>query len=138
MERTYYVMTSVYQNITIFTPADNPKVFIRPILTREEAEQLIDRLPQLECEAYQGHAMRDLVEHYESVMKTHSCTDLAALTKSIYNKKILAESQNKKLGAIDERFLQKAEDLLFGELAVVLAIPKDKVIEYITERNKEK
>ena len=56
------------------------------------------------------------------------------IKKSIYTKKLQAESQNKKIGAVDERFLQKAEDLLFGELAVALEIPKEKVLDYISEK----
>ena len=92
----------------------------------------------MESEVYQTHALRDLVEHYESAIKTHNCEALAKLTKSIYQKKMLAVLQNKKLGAIDERFLQRAEDLLFGELAVALGLEKDSVIDYISEKCKEK
>ena len=34
----------------------------------------------------------------------------------------------------DEKFLRRAEDLLFGELAVALDISRDKVTDYIADR----
>jgi CarD family transcriptional regulator len=43
----------------------------------------------------------------------------------------------KKLGAIDERFKKKAEELLFGEFAVVLDIPKEDVRSYISNKVQE-
>jgi len=133
-EKFFYHMTSYYQNITIISPADNSKVVIRPILSKQQAQQLIEEIPNLNGQVYQSHVLRDLVDHYESLIKSYDCRTLAGLAKSIYTKKLQAESQNKKIGAVDERFLQKTEDLLFGELAVALEIPKEKVLDYISEK----
>ena len=49
-------------------------------------------------------------------------------------KKEAADAQNKQLGQIDLRYMNHAEDLLFGEIAAVLDIPRDKVVSYIEER----
>ena len=46
------------------------------------------------------------------------------------------ESQGKKLGQIDTRYRKEAEELLHEEFAVVLGIPKDEVIQYITDHMK--
>ena len=40
----------------------------------------------------------------------------------------------KKIGMTDEKFLRRAEDLLFGELAVALDISRDAVRDYIGDR----
>jgi len=53
---------------------------------------------------------------------------------SIYKKKEFAEKNKRKLGAVDEKFLKKAEELLFGEFAVALGIERNQVVEYITAR----
>ena len=53
---------------------------------------------------------------------------------SVYRKKQQAESQNRRLGMVDERFGRQAERLLFGELAVALDIPIGDVPAYISTR----
>ena len=42
--------------------------------------------------------------------------------------------QKRRFGTVDERFLKQAEDLLFGELAAALEIPRSEVRGYITAR----
>lgn len=49
-------------------------------------------------------------------------------------KKQAAEKQNRKLGAIDEKYMKRAEDLLFGELAAALGVDRDQVNEYVVEK----
>lgn len=133
-ERSYYTLEPLYQSCTISTPVDNEKIFMRPIITREEAERLIDLIPGMEGEAYHNRAMRELTEHYEAALRTYNCEDLVTLTMSIYAKKLDLESQKRKFGALDERFMRRAEDLLFGELAAALGIERDAVPDYIAAR----
>lgn len=133
-ERLFYTLEPLYQSGTIVTPVDNEKVFMRPILTREEAERLIDQIPNVQAEAYHNKAMRELTEHYEAALRTHDCGALVELTMSIYAKKQDLESQKRKFGALDERFLHRAEELLFGELAAALGIQRDEVQGYIEKR----
>ena len=75
-----------------------------------------------------------LRNHYQQQMSTFDCVDLVRMTKSIYAKKKDAESRQKKIGITDEKFLRRAEDLLYGELAVALDISRDKVTDYIAAR----
>lgn len=133
-ERVYYALEPLYQTCTISTPADNDRIFMRPIISKEEAERLIDLIPTIQAEAYHNRAMRELTEHYEAALRTYDCEDLIEMTMSIYAKKQDMESQKRKFGALDERFMKRAEDLLFGELAAALGIPRDAVPGYITSR----
>lgn len=133
-ERLYYTLEPLYQNCTIATPVDNDKIFMRPVITREEAEELIDEIPNIQAEAFHSTAMRELTQHYEAAIKTYDCNDLLELTLSIYAKKRDLETKKRKFGALDERFLHRAEELLFGELAAVLDLERDEVQEYITKR----
>ena len=48
-EKLYYVLRPCFQKgNTIFTPVDNGKIAMRAAMTREEAEMLIKRIPQIE------------------------------------------------------------------------------------------
>lgn len=132
-EQLFYVLTPLYQNCTIFTPI-NTKIFMRSIITKQEAEQLIDKIPTVHAEAYHNSAMSQLANHYKELLKTHDCSDLLELCMSIYAKKQVAEQQNRKFGAVDEKFMKLAEDLLYGELASALDIDKEQVTDYIGMR----
>ncbi len=129
----YYTLKPLYQNGMIYTPV-NTKVFMRPIITAGEAQRLIDMIPSIRVEAYHSRFFRELAEHYEASLKNHDCADLIELTMSIHAKKQAVEQQKRKFGYVDERYMKRAEELLFGELAAALGIPKDEVPDYITER----
>lgn len=133
-QRQYYILEPLYQSGTISTPVEGGKIFMRPIIDRAEAERLIDLIPGMQGEAYHSRAMRELTEHYEAALRTYNCEDLVELTMSIYAKKQDLESQKRKFGALDERFMHRAEDLLFGELAAALGLDRDAVPGYIAQR----
>lgn len=64
-------------------------------------------------------------------MQTHDCSDLIKVIKTVRTKKIIAVDQGIRLAQTDERFMKRAEDLLYGEFSVVLGIPKENVKSYI-------
>lgn len=76
-------------------------------------------------------AAKNTAQHYEQSLRTHNCADLIALTMSIYAKKQNAQKQKRKFASVDERFMKRAEELLFGEFAAVLEIPMEDVPAYI-------
>lgn len=49
-----------------------------------------------------------------------------------------AHKQNRHLGQIDKKFMKRAEDLLYGELAAALDIPREDILNYIEERLDQK
>ena len=53
---------------------------------------------------------------------------------SIHEKKRYVLERKQKFGQLDERFMKKAEELLYSEFSVALDIPKDKVEEYIHDK----
>ncbi len=134
--KIYYTLRPAYQEGTILTPVDT-SVFMRPVITYTEAQRLISLIPSIREDVYENSNLKLLENHYQESLQTHDCTDLIKVIKTVYTKKVIAEGRKKKLGKIDERFMKKAEDLLYGELAVALKIPKDTVKSYIEDRVKE-
>ncbi len=129
-----YQLMPFYQSCAIFTPVNNSTVYMRPIISREEADTIVASIPSIQPFEISARSPRELTEKYTSIIKLHDCEKLAELAVSIYAKREKMLAQKKKLSAIDERFMKKAEDLLFGELAVVLGIDKTSVREYIEEK----
>jgi CarD family transcriptional regulator len=132
-ERLYYVLTPQYQNGVIYTPVDT-KVFMREVITVPEIEALVSEIPTVEARGYYSSSVQLLTAYYETILKSYRCIDLAKLVLSIRAKKKELESQNRKLGQIDARFMKRAEELLFGELAVVLDLAPDAVPAWLEER----
>ena len=132
--RMYYILRPLYQSGTIQTPVDNNKIPIRPVMTRTEAEKLVDGIPDITATICYEKNLSALRNYYQQQMSTFECRDLIRMTKSIYAKKKDAESRQKKIGMTDEKFLKRAEDLVFGELAVALDISRDSVRDYIDNR----
>lgn len=133
-EETYYELQPLGSTCTIFAPAEGSKVFARPVITREEADRLIDAIPCLRAQAYHNRSMQQLAEHYLESFRSHSCEDLITLASSIYAKKKVAEEQKRKFGQVDEKYMKRAEALLFGEFSVALGIAPGDVPEYIARR----
>lgn len=132
-KRLYYVLEPLYQRGTVFIPVDSD-VFMRPILSREEADRLIDLIPSIQAEAYNNSNLQELTQHYADKLQSHDCADLIELTMSIYAKKRDRGQSNRKIGAVDEAYMKRAEALLYGEFAVALGIPDQEVPAYIAAR----
>lgn len=136
-DQDYYILKPMYQECKISIPVNNKSIFIRPIATREEVLAMIDQIPGINAEAFYCHNLNQLKEHYREIMATHDCMRMIELTISVYNKRREAIANKKKLGAVDERFMKEAEELVYGEFAAALEMPKDEVIELIRSRLKE-
>lgn len=136
-ERLYYFLEPVYQQGIIYAPVDNDRVCIRPVISGDEAKELLDSIDEIHTEIYKSSSMQQLSAHYQKIIDTHCCKDLLSLTKSLYSKHMDALRNNKKLGQIDKRFMKKAEDLLYGEVAVALHVEKAEVEEYVHNKLEE-
>lgn len=133
-EKDYYVLKPLYSSGTITTPVENDKVFTRPVISRDEAIALIDTIPSIHAEAYHNANLQQLESHYKNKLESHDCLDLLKLTMSTYQKKVEREKAKLKFGAVDRRYMERAENLLFGELAVALDIERDFVQNFIEDR----
>lgn len=132
-ERLYYKLVPLYGSGCIYIPVET-SVFMRPVLTRAEAEALIDEIPQIKEESSQGLDPRALAEKYRATLNTHECSDLVQLIKSVFSKNQALAGSGKKPGKTDQEYMKRAEGLLHGELAVALDIPVEEVEDYIRSR----
>ena len=106
---------------------------MRPIISKEDAEALIRSIPDIQAATCTDRNLRILTEHYQSLIRSHECADMVQLIKAAYEKRQERKSQGSKPGQVDERYMKRAEELLHGELAVALGIPRDDVAGYIAQ-----
>jgi len=126
----YYTLLPLYRDGKVYTPVDTT-VSIRPVISKDEAEEMISGITDVTPEIFETRNLREPEEHYKTRISTHRCADLIYLIRSIRLKRHKLTGLGKKLGVIDERYMKRAEDMLHGEFAVALSIPKDSVAEYI-------
>ena len=88
----------------------------------------------MQAQAYRAPTLQALAQHYQTAVRSHSCQDLIELMMSIYAKQKQAESQNRRLGMVDERYMKQAERLLYGEFSIALNLPMEEVQPYIARR----
>ncbi|MCI8398227.1 MAG: hypothetical protein HFF90_02345 [Oscillibacter sp.] len=132
--KEYYILAPLHQDGVIYTPVDNQKVPMRPVISADEAEALIDLIPSIQANICRAPSVQAQAQRYQSAMRSSDCRDLVEVVKSIYAKRRQAESQRRRLGMTDERYMKQAERLLYGELSVALGIPFEDVQGYIASR----
>lgn len=132
-DRLYYVM-SPYQQAgkKVFAPVENPKMKLRRVLTREEALDLIDEIPDLEQIGIQEEKLRE--QKYKEYIRSCECRNWIRMMKTLYHRKQERIAQGKKVTATDERYYRMAEDNLYTEFSISLDINRQDVGDYILER----
>jgi hypothetical protein len=81
----YYHLTPVYGSGTIYIPVTS-NVFMRAIITKEEALNLIASIPSIEENPDYSNDYKTLADHYQALLDTHDCYALVQLIKNIYCK----------------------------------------------------
>lgn len=124
--KRYYKLRPLYGTETIYAPVDTT-AFMRPAMTRQEAEKFVARIPEMEECVCAGQSITLLRQQYDAFFKDHDCETYVQLVKGVHSK----GQSGKKLGQTDQRYCKRAEDVLYGELAAALDIRPEEVPEYI-------
>lgn len=131
-DKLYYIlMPCKDKGGKIFTPVDNEKVVIRPVITKEEAEELLNQIPEVEELWIPNEKMRESM--YKECIRKCECIELIKIIKTLYIRKQDRIAQGKKITTTDERYLKMAESSLYSELSIALEIPESEMESYITD-----
>ena len=132
-DKMYYVLRPWYHpEHKVFTPIDNTKVVMRPVMTREEAMTLIREIPQIPDLKVEFERLRE--ECYKTAIRGGDCRSIVGLIKALYLRSRERERQGRKATATDSRYFNMAEDNLHSELAISLGIPKEEVGAFIGDQ----
>ena len=113
--RLYYTLAPLYRSGQVMTPVDT-RVLMRPLLTGQEVQELIAQLDQLPEEQAESHNTRAIKDLYHQVVASYDCKRLAGLIKGVCRRRSWAIHHGRKVSQMDERYLRRAEDALYGEL----------------------
>lgn len=105
---------------------------MRPVISEQEAYELIDHIKELQGFSIEDEKNRDTV--FKEALKKCDCRELIRIIKTVYEKKLARQAEGKKMTAGDERYFKIAEENLYGEFAVALGIKKEEVGSLIEQR----
>lgn len=129
-DRMYYTLSPFYSKESrIYTPVDNQKIVMRPILTHTEAEDLIKEIPKIQELWIIDEKNRE--KDYKDALAKADCHEMVRIIKTIYPRKQKRLAAGKKVTASDERYFNMAEDFLYKELAISLDMDVNQVEGYI-------
>jgi len=130
--KLYYTLTPIHGTGTIYIPVD-ARAFMRPVISRDEALELISRIPDIDETGCDDRDPRMLAARYRGYLQNHDCESLVQLIKTIYVKNRNLAKNSRKPGMTDMQYMKRAKELLHGELSVALDIPCDQVEDYIRQ-----
>ena len=131
-EKEYYCLLPVNDRSgKIFTPIDNQKVVMRRILSAEEANELIDDIPDIEQMEIVDERKREA--DYKQALLTCDCRELIKIIKTMYYRKQDRLSRGMKSTVIDDRYLREAENNLYSELSLATGREKQEMEQFISK-----
>lgn len=129
-DRLYYILQPVYtKSSVVYIPVDNDKIVMRKVLTKDQVNELIQHIPEIETIVEMNDKLRE--ERFKECMKNHDCTDWIKVIKTLYLRRMERMKKGQKVTATDARYLKSAEENLYCEFAMALGIEKQEVEAYI-------
>ena len=131
----YYVLKPVYQNTAvIYVPVANQELVakMRPVLSREEVDALIDDMPAIPTAWEEDPQARKA--SFDALLRSNECRSLIVIIKTLNAHRERRQADGKNLHVADETYLREAQRLLYDEFAGALGIQPAQVKSYIDEK----
>ena len=124
--KLYYTLRPMNRTGQVMTPVDTA-VLMRPVMEPQQAEELIAALPAVEPVQIPPGGPRVAREYYRTLLAGCDCRCMAGLIKTLRAKRTAALRRGKQLNQMEENFLRRAEDGLYGELSAALGLERDEL-----------
>ena len=132
----YYILVPVDDDsLVIEAPVDNRMGFIREIISKKDAEKLIEVIPNIEPVNVISNAYIDKV--YKELLYKGTYEDLIRIIKTAYLRNDERAKNKKKLSDKDSTYFNKAEKYLYNELSISLGMNYNETKEYVINKVQE-
>ncbi len=125
-KKLFYFLEPVgLQGNRLYIPVENHKSFLRKLVSKEEASELLREVKEIGMLPIPDHKHRE--ENYKVALKSCDCREWMKMFHTLCRKKTELTSRGKKLPAMDTRYLKLAKDCLFTELSLALGETEAKI-----------
>lgn len=133
--KDYYIMHPITdESLIINVPTENKLGLLRSVISKKEAENLIDIIPNIEIN-YSNDRM--IENEYRVLMNSNKLEDIIKVIKMTYLRNDERVKSGKKISEKDDIYFKKAEDVLYNELSISLGMTYDEVKKYIIDKVSE-
>lgn len=130
-DKEYYVMHPIDdETLTINVPVDNNLGYLRSILSKKDALELIAKISEIS----QLETMDRMIENqYKVLLQSGKLEDLICIIKTSYLRNDERKKNGKKIGEVDDSYFKLAEKILYNELSISLEMSYDDTKKYVIE-----
>lgn len=133
MGKTYYVMTPLDDNsLIIDIPIDNENNFLRDIISKEDAEKIIEKIKDIEPLEITND--KNIEFQYKEMLNTGKHENYIKIIKTTYLRNENRINKKKRISEIDNTYFNLAEKYLYNELSISLNKSIEEIKEYIFEK----
>lgn len=132
--REFYVLRPVHGPLgnVIYTPVDNDKIRMRPVMDKEAALMFIQRMPDIPTLTVEREKNRRDV--YRATLAQANTDEYVSIIKTVWERRAEFAKQKKRLSESDNDYEKKAKFCLYGELSVALEIELGEVERFIEQK----
>lgn len=124
--KSYYLLHPMEDSkLSISIPVDNDKVTMLELLSKEEAENIMESFKLEGYEWIDVDSQR--CTKYNEIIKQGNRTEIAKISNTLMKKKIDLESSGRKFHEKDKKILLGIQNILFSELAFILNSSPDEI-----------
>ena len=118
-DQQYYILHSTHDRSSVmYVPVDNDRIFLRGLLSREAAEELMGQIADItEIEASNPKLLR---EQYQESMRRYQPIDWVRVIKTVYARIHAVRPAAKRISETERSFYETARKYLYTELSLVL------------------
>lgn len=132
IDKDYYTLIPIKdESLVIDVPTDNEFGFLRSIMTKEEAMDLIHKMKKIHPLQVEERTMEAT---YKDLLYHGTQEDLVKIIKTTYLRNEARKKGKKKSSEKDSKYFEKAEDFLYQELSIALDIPFDETKSFIQKQ----
>ena len=132
----YYILVPIDDDsLIIDVPTDNRIGYIKDIITKEEAEKLINSIPKIE--PLSNIEDKYIENRYKDLIYNGTREDLIRIIKTTYLRNEERMKNKKRISDKDFNYFNKAEKYLYNELSIPLNMSFDETKDYIISKVKE-
>ena len=131
-KKMFYTLCPRNSTAKIYVPVDGDTSKLKNLLSKKEAMDLIEDIHDLE--PLRVYDKKKPESSYKEAIRSGDRVEMIRLIKCIYFRNKERSDEGKKTTTIDEKYMHIAEDMIYQELGEVLKIPKDQIVDYLTER----
>lgn len=130
--KEYYLLVPIdEQSAKVYIPVDLAENRIRPVITKDEALEIIKNIPAIDAVWIENEKERE--KTYKDALASRDTTRLISIIKTLYLRKKERTDAGKKNTAVDERYFKLVENQLHAELAFALGEEKQNIQKIIID-----